>query len=54
MKYAKFWAAVIGGAATSVVAVFGADTMVGKLATVVLAACTAVAVFAVPNAVPAC
>jgi len=49
-KYAKFIAAVIGGACSTTVALFGADTTIGKVAAILLAACTAVAVFAIPNA----
>jgi hypothetical protein len=48
-KYAKFIVALLGGAATAVVSVFGAETTVGKVATIVLAAVTAVTVYVVPN-----
>ncbi len=50
MQYAKFWVALIGGVATSAIAVFGADTAAGKVATIVAAACTAAGVYLVPNA----
>lgn len=49
MRYAKFWAAVVGGAATSGLTLFGADTTAGKVLTIVVAACTAVAVYMVRN-----
>lgn len=49
MKYAKFWAAVVGGAATSAIAAFGADTTIGKIAVILSAMATAVAVYRVPN-----
>lgn len=52
MKYAKFFVAAIGGCATSLVTVFGADTRVGQIATVVLATVTALAVYLVPNVDP--
>jgi hypothetical protein len=48
-KYRKFWVAVIGGAAASAVAVFGGDTLVGKIATVVLAGATAAGVYGIKN-----
>lgn len=50
MKYAKFIVALIGGAATAVVSVFGAETTVGKVATIIVAGVTAAAVYLVPNA----
>jgi hypothetical protein len=49
MAYAKFWVALIGGAATSAVAVFGANSTIGKVAIVLSAAVTAGAVYLVPN-----
>lgn len=49
-KYAKAIVAAVGGAATAVVSIFGADTTAGKVATVVLAACTVAGVYLVPNA----
>lgn len=49
MKYAKFWVALIGGAATSAVTLFGPDSTAGKVATILVAACTAAAVYMVPN-----
>lgn len=52
MRYAKFIVAAIGGCATSIVTVFGADTTAGRVATVVLATATALAVLLVPNVTP--
>lgn len=48
-RYAKFIAAIVGGTCTALVSVFGADTTVGKVATVLLAAVTAASVYLVPN-----
>jgi hypothetical protein len=48
-KYAKFIVAALGAVATSVVQVFGPDTTAGRVATIVLAAVTALAVYVVPN-----
>jgi len=52
MRYAKFWVALVGGAATSAVTLFGPDSTAGKVATIVVAACTAAAVYMVPNDPP--
>jgi len=49
-QYLKLWMALLGGAATAAVTVFGGDTTVGKCAAIVLAAVTAGAVYVVPNA----
>ncbi len=48
-KYAKFIVAVLGAVATAVISVFGAGTTAGQVATIVLAALTAAAVYVVPN-----
>ncbi len=48
-KYAKFIVAALGGIATSVVSVWGADTTAGQVATIVLATLTAISVYVVPN-----
>src|SRR5262245_46301421 len=45
----KFWIAVVGGAATSVIVVFGGDTIVGKCAAIVVAAATAGSVYVAKN-----
>lgn len=50
MDKAKFWVALIGGAATSAMAVFGANSTIGKVATVALAGATAAGVWRIPNA----
>lgn len=52
MRYAKFFVAAAGACATSLVTVFGPDSAVGQIATVVLATLTALAVFLVPNVTP--
>jgi len=50
LPYAKFVAAVVGGAATSGFVLFGGDTTWGKICVVLSAAATAVTVYAVKNA----
>lgn len=52
-KYAKAIVAVVGAAATAVIGLVGADSTVGKIATVVAAAATAAGVYLVPNKAPA-
>lgn len=46
---AKAYAALIGSVATGLLAVFTADTTVGKVLTVVVIVATAVGTWAVPN-----
>jgi len=48
-RYRKFYAALVGAAATSALAIWGPDTIVGKVAIVIAAVATAAAVFAFPN-----
>jgi hypothetical protein len=45
----KFWLALIGGAASAAITVFGGDTTVGKCAAVVMFAVTAGAVYVARN-----
>ncbi|HEY9473058.1 MAG TPA: hypothetical protein VIS06_04295 [Mycobacteriales bacterium] len=49
MKYAKAYAALAGSIATALLAVFAADTTVGKVLTVVAVIATAVGTWATPN-----
>lgn len=49
-KYAKFVAALIGAAGSSGLALFAPDTTAYKVAAVLVALATAVAVYKVPNA----
>lgn len=49
MQYAKAYAALIGSIATALLAVYTADTEVGKILTVVAIIATAVGTWAVPN-----
>jgi hypothetical protein len=51
--YAKAVAGLVSAVATSLLAVYGADTEVGKLLTVIVAIAGAVAVYAIPNRQPA-
>lgn len=46
---AKFYAALVGSAATAIVGDFAADSTEGKVLTAVIAIATAVATFAIPN-----
>lgn len=46
---AKAVAALIGSVATALLAIYGPDTQVGHVLTVVVAIVTAVATYAVPN-----
>lgn len=50
MQYAKAYAALIGSIATALLAVFTADTTVGKVLTVVAIVATTVGTWAVENA----
>lgn len=49
MKAVKFWAAAVGGAATSAIVIFGGDTVAGKIAAVISAGITAGLVYAAEN-----
>jgi hypothetical protein len=51
--YAKAIAAIIGAIAATVLQIVGADTTWGQIATIVVAALTALGVYAVPNQVEA-
>ena len=48
-KYVKFIAAVIGGAVTSALTIWGPDTSVGQVLVVASALITAISVYAFPN-----
>lgn len=48
-EYRKFIAAVVGAGVTSALQIWGPDTKVGQILTVVSAVLTAVAVYTVPN-----
>lgn len=50
MKNAKAYAALVGSTATALLAVYGPDTSVGRVLTVVSVVATAVATWAVKNA----
>lgn len=49
MTTTKFWVALIGGSADAAIAIFGSDTIVGKVLIVVLAGLTAAGVYQLPN-----
>ncbi len=49
MRYRKFWAALVGAAATSGLGIFGPDSTVGQVLTILAAVATAAAVYVVPN-----
>ena len=46
---AKAYAALIGAVLTAVAGTLGADTTPGKVVAIVLAVCTALATYAIPN-----
>ena len=52
LPYAKFVAAVVGGAASSGFVIFGGDTTWGKVCAVLSAAAGAVGVYALRNVPP--
>lgn len=49
MKAAKAVVAIIGAGATAALGIWGPDTTVGQVLTVLVALCTAGAVYLVPN-----
>lgn len=51
-RYRKFWAALVGAAATTGLTIWGPDTTVGQILTVAAAVATAAAVWALPNDEP--
>lgn len=50
LEAAKAYVALVGTIATALLAVYGADSEVGKVLTVIAVVATAVATFVVPNA----
>jgi hypothetical protein len=48
---AKAYAALVGSVCTALVGIYGPDSDLGKVLTAVVAVCSAVAVWRVPNAV---
>lgn len=49
---AKAYVALVGAIATALLGIYGPDTQVGQILTVVVAIATAIATFAVPNRDP--
>lgn len=49
MKYAKFYTALIGAGATAGVAIFAPNTVAWQVATILVAAASAMAVRQIPN-----
>ena len=49
MPYAKSYASLIGAICTALLGLYGPDTSLGHILTVVAAIATAVATYAVPN-----
>ena len=47
---AKAYAALVGSVCTALLGIFAADSRLGQILTVVVAVCTAVATWSVPNA----
>lgn len=49
-RYAKLWVAIAGGVCTAAISLFGADSTFGKVATLIVAGCTAYGVYKAENA----